>query len=94
VYSVSDHPMGRGLHSMWISDFNIFIHGGEGPQGVGPASVRSDTWSFNVYTRVWKQYESSVNTHSSPLFYELYDKGRQFLIFEDVNRMHRQPSVL
>ena len=64
INAVSDKPTPRGMHAMWLMGYNIFIHGGEGPGGVGIASVRSDTWSYDIFTQVWKQYGSS---DASPL---------------------------
>ena len=52
-------PSSRGFHAMWLSGFNLFIHGGQGPEGVGAASVRSDTWVYDVFNKVWTQLGSS-----------------------------------
>jgi hypothetical protein len=80
---------------MWISDYIIFIHGGEGPQGIGPASVRSDTWSYDVYTGVWKQYGSSVDILKSQAHVSCTTKMYTDLIFEHVERKQNcQPPVL
>ena len=77
---------------MWISGYIIFIHGGQGPQGIGPASVLSDTWSYDVYTRVWKQHASTVDILKRHLHVSF---AKHFcLIFEDVERKHRQPPLL
>ena len=55
----SEEPSARGFHAMWLSGFNLFIHGGQGPEGVGAASVRSDTWVYDVFNKVWTQLGSS-----------------------------------
>jgi hypothetical protein len=86
--------MARGFHAMWISGYVIFIHGGQGPQGIGPASVRSDTWFYDVYTRVWKQHTSSVDFLKSHLHVRFATKMYTDLIFEDVERKYRQPPLL
>jgi len=59
INAVSDKPMARGFHAIWLSGYTIFIHGGQGPGGVGISSVRSDTWSYDIFTKVWKQFGSS-----------------------------------
>ena len=59
VNAVSEKPTARGFHAMWLSGYTIFIHGGQGTGGVGISSVRSDTWSFDVFTKVWKQFGTS-----------------------------------
>ena len=67
VRSVSDQPGPRGFHATWLSGINIFVHGGQGPDGVGTASVNSDTWSYDIYTRVWIRYGSSDASPSASL---------------------------
>ena len=59
VDSVSERPLARGFHAMFLLGYTIFIHGGQGPGGTGVEAVRSDTWSYDIYTRVWSQYGSS-----------------------------------
>jgi hypothetical protein len=60
VNAVTEQPMARGFHAMWLSGFTIYIHGGQGPGGSGGSSVRADTWSYDIFTRVWMQYGSSA----------------------------------
>jgi len=60
INPVSETPVGRGFHAMWLFGNSIYIHGGQGPQGVGLASVKSDTWTFDVFTMVWRQLGSSA----------------------------------
>ena len=59
VNSISEQPRARGFHAMWISGFSIYMHGGQVPSGAGKASVTSETWSYDIYTKVWLRYGSS-----------------------------------
>jgi hypothetical protein len=60
INPISETPVGRGFHAAWLFGNSLYIHGGQGPQGVGLASVQSDTWLFDVFTMVWKQLGSSA----------------------------------
>jgi len=59
VSSVSTQPTARGFHAVWLKGFNIYLHGGQVSSGTGIASVNSETWSYDIYTKVWTRYGSS-----------------------------------
>ena len=53
-------PDARGFHALWISGFKIYLHGGQGPAGLGQAAVLGDTWEFDLFTKEWKQKATSA----------------------------------
>ena len=53
-------PDARGFHALWISGFKIYLHGGQGPSGLGQAAVLGDTWEFDLFTKEWKQKATSA----------------------------------
>ena len=57
----TEKPDPRGFHAMWLSVNKMFVHGGQGPTGLGLGSVLSDTWEFDPYTREWAQKSSSAS---------------------------------
>jgi N-acetylneuraminic acid mutarotase len=38
-----------------LPGFKIVVHGGQGAQGTGKASVLDDTWQFNLFTLDWSR---------------------------------------
>lgn len=59
INPVSTGPSARGFHAFWRSGDKFVIHGGQGNEGTGRSSVLQDTWSYDLFTGVWKQYGSS-----------------------------------
>jgi len=43
------------LTSEKLPGFKIVVHGGQGAQGTGKASVLDDTWQFNLFTLDWSR---------------------------------------
>ena len=43
IMPISASPSARAYHAMWMAGFQIYVHGGRGPEGVGASSVSLDS---------------------------------------------------